>query len=181
MSIHLTQFIVPYPQSIEALILIPTFIHGFQCIHPFNYGNRRMSCLLTALLLYRNGYMVGKYISLESKIVRNKQLYYDVLEKCQHVWHENREDQALFIKYMLRIILAAYREFEDCVDMISEKLPSLELVRRACEQKIGKFTKTDLMVLCPTIGKSSVENSIKKLVEESVLIKHGNGWAVYYT
>lgn len=168
-------------QAIDALILIPTFIHDFLCIHPFNDGNGRMSRLLTTLLLYRSGYMVGKYISLESKIAQNKQLYYDVLEKCQHGWHENSEDPTPFIKYMLRIILAAYRDFEDRVDMASEKLPTLEIVRRACGQSIGKFTKTDLMALCPTISKSSVENAIKKLIEEDILVRHGSGRAVYYT
>lgn len=82
---------------------------------------------------------------------------------------------------MIRILLAAYRDFEDRVDMVSEKLPSLKIVRRACMQKIGKFTKTDLMALCPTIGKSSLENALKRLIEEGVLVKHGSGRAVYYT
>lgn len=168
-------------QSIDALILIPIFIHDFLCIHPFNDGNGRMSRLLTTLLLYRSGYMVGKYISLESKIAHNKQFYYDSLEKGQIGWHENAEDPTPFIKYMLRIILSAYRDFEDRVDMVSEKLPSLEIVRRACGQRIGKFTKVDLMALCPTIGKSSVENAIKKLTEEGVLVKHGSGRSVCYT
>lgn len=168
-------------QDIDALILIPTFIHDFLCIHPFNDGNGRMSRLLTTLLLYRSGYVVGKYISLESKIAQNKNLYYEVLEKCQTGWHENAEDCTPFIKYMLRIILAAYRDFEDRVNVVSEKLPALEVVRRACMQKIGKFTKSDILELCPTIGKTSVENSIKKLVEDGVLIKHGTGRSVYYT
>lgn len=82
---------------------------------------------------------------------------------------------------MIRILLAAYRDFEDRVDMVSENLPSLKIVRRACMQKIGKFTKTDLMALCPTIGKSSLENALKRLIEEGVLVKHGSGRAVYYT
>ena len=168
-------------QSIDTLILIPAFIHDFLCIHPFNDGNGRMSRLLTTLLLYRSGYVVGRYISLESKIAQNKNLYYDALEKCQTGWHENAEDPTPFIKYMLRIILAAYRDFEERVNLVSDKLTSLELVRRACERKIGKFTKSDLMELCPTISKASVENGIKKLVEDGTLRKHGSGRSVYYT
>ncbi len=168
-------------QEIDMLLLIPTFIHDFLCIHPFNDGNGRMSRLLTTLLLYRSGYVVGKYISLESKIAQNKEKYYDVLEACQEGWHDNSDDPSPFIKYMLRIILAAYREFEDRVNLVADKLSALETVRRACMQKIGKFTKSDLMALCPTIGKTSVENSIKKLIEEGVLVKHGTGRAVYYT
>ena len=168
-------------KDVDALILIPVFIHDFLCIHPFNDGNGRMSRLLTTLLLYRCGYVVGKYISLESKIAKNKNLYYDALETCQHGWYENQEDPAPFIKYLLRTILAAYRDFEDRVDLVSEKLPAIEIVRRAAYKKIGKFTKSDIMELCPTIGKTSVESSIKMLVDRGVLVKHGSGRATYYT
>ena len=168
-------------QEIDALILIPVFIHDFLCIHPFNDGNGRMSRLLTTLLLYRSGYVIGKYISLESKIAKNKNLYYDALEACQRGWYENQEDPAPFIKYLLRTILAAYRDFEDRVDLVSEKLPAVEIVRRAVYGKIGKFTKSDIMELCPTIGKTSVESSIKQLVDRGVLVKHGSGRSTYYT
>lgn len=168
-------------KDVDALILIPIFIHDFLCIHPFNDGNGRMSRLLTTLLLYRCGYVVGKYISLESKIAKNKNLYYDALETCQHGWYENQEDPAPFIKYLLRTILSAYRDFEDRVDLVSEKLPAIEIVRRAVYKKIGKFTKSDIMELCPTIGKTSVESSIKMLVDRGVLVKHGSGRATYYT
>lgn len=168
-------------KDVDALILIPVFIHDFLCIHPFNDGNGRMSRLLTTLLLYRCGYVVGKYISLESKIAKNKNLYYDALESCQHGWYENQEDPSPFIKYLLRTVLAAYRDFEDRVDLVSEKLPAIEIVRRAVYKKIGKFTKSDIMELCPTIGKTSVESSIKMLVDRGVLVKHGSGRATYYT
>ncbi len=168
-------------QEIDALLLTPVFIHDFLCIHPFNDGNGRMSRLLTTLLLYKSGYVIGKYISLESKIAKNKNLYYDALEACQRGWYENQEDPAPFIKYLLRTILAAYRDFEDRVDLVSEKLPAVEVVRRAVYGKIGKFTKRDIMELCPTIGKTSVENSIKQLVDRGVLVKHGSGRSTYYT
>ena len=74
--------------ELEPLIAIPTFIHDFLCIHPFNDGNGRMSRLLTTLLLYRSGFYVGKYISLEAKIAVNKDLYYDALAKAQNGWHD---------------------------------------------------------------------------------------------
>ena len=168
-------------KEVDALILIPVFIHDFLCIHPFNDGNGRMSRLLTTLLLYRCGYVIGKYISLESKIAKNKNTYYDALEACQRGWYENQEDPTPFIKYLLRIILVAYRDFEDRVDLVSEKLPAVEIVRRAIYMKIGKFTKSDIMELCPTIGKTSVESSIKLLVDKGILIKHGSGRSTYYT
>lgn len=168
-------------KEIDVLILIPVFIHDFLCIHPFNDGNGRMSRLLTTLLLYRSGYVIGKYISLESKIAKNKGLYYDALEKCQKGWHENREDLAPFIKYLLQTVLAAYREFEERVDIVSEKLPALETVRRAVYGRMGKFTKSDIMEMCPMLGKTSVESSIKKLVDNGELVKHGSGRSTFYT
>lgn len=168
-------------QEIDPLILIPAFIHDFLCIHPFNDGNGRMSRLLTTLLLYRSGYVVGRYISLESKIAKNKELYYDTLEECQKGWHEGNEDISPFIKYLLSTILAAYRDFEERVSLILMKLPSVELVRRAAYRKIGKFTKNDIMELCPSIGKTSIENALKKLVESGVIIRHGKGKSTFYT
>ena len=168
-------------QELDPLILIPVFIHDFLCIHPFNDGNGRMSRLLTTLLLYRTGYVVGKYISLESKIAKNKDLYYDALEQCQQGWHEGEEDPTSFIKYLLGTILAAYREFEERVELVGEKLPALEIVRRAAYGKVGKITKSDLMELCPTLSKSSVEASIKKLVEQGELVMHGKGPSTFYT
>ena len=168
-------------QEIDALLLIPVFIHDFLCIHPFNDGNGRMSRLLTTLLLYRSGYMIGRYISLESKIAKNKSLYYDALEQCQHGWYENAEDPAPFIKYLLRTILAAYRDFEERAALADEKLPALETVRRAVCSRIGKFTKSEVMALCPTISKASVESAVKQLVEQGVLVKHGSGRSTFYT
>ena len=166
--------------DVDVLILIPIFIHDFLCIHPFNDGNGRMSRLLTTLLLYRSGYVVGKYISLENKIAKNKGQYYKVLEDCQYGWEENKEDVTGFVKYILGIILAAYREFEDRIEVVSEKFSSEEIVERAIQKKIGKFTKSDVMELCPTISKSSVENGIKKLLKKEKIIKLGSGRSTYY-
>lgn len=168
-------------QEVDTLLLIPVFIHDFLCIHPFNDGNGRMSRLLTTLLLYRSGYVIGRYISLESKIAKNKNLYYDALEHCQNGWMENEEDPTPFIKYLLQTVLAAYRDFEERVDLVGEKLPAIEVVRRAVYNKIGKFTKSEIMGLCPTLSKASVENSIKQLVEKRLLVKHGTGRSTFYT
>ncbi len=167
-------------EELDALLLIPVFIHDFLCIHPFSDGNGRMSRLLTALLLYRSGYVVGKYISIESKIANNKDLYYQALEKCQYGWHENKEDVSPFIKYMLRIILAAYRDFEERVELVSEKLPAKEIVRRVVYSKIGKLSKSDIAELCPSVGIKSLELALKQLVDEGILIKIGSGRATFY-
>lgn len=168
-------------KEIDPLILIPVVIHDFLCVHPFNDGNGRMSRLLTTLLLYRSGYHVGKYISLESKIAKNKDLYYDALEASQDGWYENADDPTPFIKYLLSVILAAYRELDERLELVGDKSPAIEVVRRTVENKLGKFTKADILKLCPTLGKTSVESSLKKLVDQGVLTQHGKGRATFYT
>lgn len=166
--------------ELEPLIAIPVFIHDFLCIHPFNDGNGRMSRLLTTLLLYRSGFYVVKYISLEAKIAKNKDLYYDALNRSQHGWHEGTEDVLPFIKYILGIILAAYRDFEDRFAIVEEKLPAIEIVRKATMNKIGRFTKQDIRDLCPALSLSSVEGSLRKMVAAGELKREGAGKATVY-
>ena len=166
--------------EVEPLIAIPIFIHDFLCIHPFNDGNGRMSRLLTTLLLYRNGFYVGKYISLEAKIAKNKDLYYDALNRSQDGWHEDCEDALPFVKYFLGIVLAAYRDFEDRFSIVEEKLPAIDMVRKATLNKIGKFTKQDIRELCPSLSVSSIEGALRKMVASGELKREGSGKSTYY-
>ena len=166
--------------EVEPLIAIPIFIHDFLCIHPFNDGNGRMSRLLTTLLLYRNGFYVGKYISLEAKIAKNKDLYYDALNSSQDGWHEGTEDALPFVKYFLGIVLAAYKDFEDRFAIVEEKLPAIDMVRKASLNKIGRFTKQDIRELCPSLSISSIEGSLRKMVAAGELKREGSGKATYY-
>ena len=164
----------------EPLIVIPIFIHDFLCIHPFNDGNGRMSRLLTTLLLYRNGFYVGKYISLEAKIAKNKDLYYAALRQAQEGWHEGTEDAVPFIKYLLGIILSAYRDFEERFSLVEQKKPALETVRQATLSKIGRFSKQDIRELCPALSVSSIEGALRKLVASGELKREGNGKKTCY-
>jgi len=166
--------------ELEPLIAIPVFIHDFLCIHPFNDGNGRMSRLLTTLLLYRNGFFVGKYISLEAKIAKNKDLYYEALSASQDGWHEGKDDPVPFIKYLLGTILAAYRDFEERFALVETKRTALETVRLATQNKIGRFTKQDIRELCPSLSLSSVEGAIRKLVESGELAREGSGRSTRY-
>ena len=167
--------------NIDPLIAIPVFIHDFLFIHPFNDGNGRLSRLLTTLLLYKSGYMIGKYISLEKKIQITKHEYYQALSESSKNWHENDNDDTSFVKYLLGTILAAYRDFEERVNVVSKKMSSFEMVKKAVSSKLGKFTKSDIMELCPKIGRASVENALKKLCNDGIIEKHGGGRSVFYS
>ena len=165
---------------VDPLILIPIFIHDFLCIHPFIDGNGRMSRLLTTLLLYRSGYYVGKYISLEAKIAKNKDLYYDALYNSQKNWNCNGDDPTPFIKYLLSTIISAYRDFGERVELVKGKKPAIEVVRKTVNNKIGKFTKRDIMELVPSLSSTSVERSLQELCSVGEIKKMGTGRATYY-
>ena len=166
--------------EVEPLIAIPIFIHDFLCIHPFNDGNGRMSRLLTTLLLYRSGFYVGRYISLEAKIAKNQDLYYDALGQSQIGWHEGKEDAVPFIKYLLGTVLAAYKDFEERFALVETKLSALEMVRHAVANKVGRFTKQDIRELCPSLSVSSVEGALRKLVASGDLKREGTGKSTRY-
>ena len=167
-------------KEVDPLILIPIFIHDFLCIHPFNDGNGRMSRLLTTLLLYRSGYYVGKYISLELKISKLKDLYYDALYDSQIGWHEEKDDPTPFVSYLLGIISMAYDDFENRVEMVTKKLSAYDTVKKALDMKLGKVTKSDVAELCPLLSLSSIEKVLAKMVEEGKLEKAGSGKNSFY-
>ena len=165
---------------IDPLLVIPCVILDFLCIHPFGDGNGRMSRLLTLLLLYKAGYLVGKYISIEMVVEKSKETYYEVLQDSSINWHENTNDYMPFIRYTLGTIINAYKDFEDRVALVETKLSSLEMVRRASKNKIGRFTKQDIREFCPTLSDSSIESALRKLVTAGELKKEGRGKSTCY-
>ena len=164
--------------KVDPLLIIPCFIHDFLCIHPFIDGNGRMSRLLTTLLLYRCGYEIGKYISLEAKIARTKESYYDALEASQTGWHEGKDDPTAFIKYLLGTIIAAYRDFEERMELVATS--SLDTVRNAVKTRIGKFTKAEIAELVTSMSATSVERHLRALCASGEIEKRGGGRSTYY-
>ncbi len=170
-------------ETVDPIILIPAFICDFLCIHPFNDGNGRMSRLLTLLLLYKNGYEVGKYISIERQIEKTKDVYYDVLQEIDYGWHEEANDPTPFIRYMLQMLLACYVEFEERVgvmDDVGVKSTAYDIVKAYAENKLGKFTSADVLNECPSVGRSSAFNALKRLVDEGIIEKNSDGKRVFY-
>ncbi|MGN8649154.1 Fic family protein [Eubacterium pyruvativorans] len=168
--------------ELDSLLLMPMFILDFLCIHPFNDGNGRMSRLLTLLLLYRSGYFVGKYISLERLIADSKTTYYEVLQDSSTGWHEGTNDYLPFVRYMLGIVIAAYREFVSRVDvLITRGLSKPERVREIIRSTTGKITKTQIMKQCPDISQKTVERALRELMDNGEIIKIGGGRYTSYT
>lgn len=166
---------------IDKLILIPMFILDFLCIHPFNDGNGRMSRLLTLLLLYKAGYIVGKYVSMEMLIEKTKETYYEALQSSSFGWHEGENDYEPFIKYYLGIMLKAYNEFESRVEHLKHRnLSKPDRIKKVIDQKVGKITKKEIMELCPDISKVTVERTLTDLVKSGYIAKVGAGPSTGY-
>ena len=169
-------------EQIDPLILIPMYILDFLCIHPFNDGNGRMSRLLTLLLLYRAGYIVGKYISIEKLIENTKESYYCCLQDSSIKWHENENNYEPFVRYMLGIIVAAYRDFSSRVKLITTKgMSKPERVREIIKNTLGTITKTEILERCPDISQITVQRALADLVESGEIIKIGGGRYTKYT
>ncbi len=160
----------------DSLLIIPMFILDFLCIHPFNDGNGRMSRLLTLLLLYSSGYIVGKYISIEMIIEKTKETYYEVLKDSSIDWHYNQNLYLPFVKYYLEIILKAYKEFSNRVEHLQNKsLSKPERIKNLFENSLSKFSKRDILEKCPDISVSTIEVTLSQLLKENYLIKIGAG------
>ena len=166
---------------IDKLILIPMFILDFLCIHPFNDGNGRMSRLLTLLLFYKAGYIVGKYVSMEMLIEKTKETYYEALQASSAGWHEGENSYEPFVKYYLGIMLKAYNEFENRVEHLKyHNLSKLDRIKAVIDNRVGKITKKEIMELCPDISKVTVERTLTDLVKSGYIAKVGAGPSTGY-
>lgn len=160
----------------DPLLLIPMFVLDFLCIHPFNDGNGRMSRLLTLLLLYRAGYIVGKYISIEKMIENTKETYYEALQNSSANWHEGDNDYIPFVQYTLAVIVAAYREFSSRVKLLSSNdLSKPEKIREIIKETLGTITKTEIMKKCPDISQVTVQRALNDLLKSGEILKIGGG------
>ena len=167
--------------KVDKLLLIPMFILDFLCIHPFNDGNGRMSRLLTLLLFYKAGYIVGKYISIEMLIEKSKETYYEALQDSSSDWHKNENNYIPFIKYYLGIIEKAYNEFESRVKLMQNRtLSKPERIKTVIDEHLGKITKKEIMEICPDISQTTVERTLTELVKEGYIAKVGSGPATGY-
>lgn len=162
--------------EVDPLLLIPMFILDFLCIHPFNDGNGRMSRLLTLLLLYRAGYIVGKYISIEKLIEESKDTYYEALWQSSQGWHEGENNYAPFVRYTLGIIAAAYREFSTRVQTLAVSgMSKPERIREIIKGTFGKITKAEILEQCPDISAITVQRTLADLQKSGEILKLSGG------
>ena len=167
---------------IDPLFVIPIFIFDFLCIHPFNDGNGRMSRLLTLLLLYKSGYYVGKYISIEKIIENTKDTYYDTLQLSNIGWHEQDNDCSSFIKYYLGVVVHAYRLLEERYIIVrEEKVSNEERVYKYISESITPISKKELVDVLTDISQITIERQLSSLLKKNMIEKVGVGRSTRYS
>ena len=168
--------------EVDPLLLIPMFILDFLCIHPFSDGNGRMSRLLTLLLLYRSGYHVGKYVSIEKLTADSNESYYEALQLSSTGWHEGANDYLPFVRYLLGVVIAAYREFTARAEVfITKGLSKPGRVREIIRSNTGRITKAEIMSQCPDISQKTVERALRGLLDSDEILKISGGRYTSYT
>lgn len=163
-------------QKIYPVIAMAAMNLDFLCIHPFRDGNGRVSRLLLLLQCYHLGYEVGRYISLERVIEENKDRYYETLEESSQGWHDGTHDPWPYINYLLDILKAAYREFEERVRQTSSpKGAKAEIVLTAIRNQTGEFKLRDIEAACPGVGRDWIRSLLADLKRDGGVICHGKG------
>lgn len=153
-------------EHVNKLLLIGSFVLDFLCIHPFADGNGRLSRLLTLLLLYQNGYEVGKYISLEAQIDDHRQWYYESLRESSEGWHENSNDYQPFLECFLGTLLSCYRKLDARFAIVHDaKTTKTERIEQLVENAIVPISKREIAAVLPDVSPTTIEAVLGKMVK----------------
>lgn len=160
--------------SINKLLLIGCFIFDFTCIHPFDNGNGRVSRLLTLLLLYKAGFYVGKYISLENEINHHKDRYYESLEQSSFGWHEEKNDYWPFVKNLLLDLSRCYKKLNDKFAISKDKkFNKSNRIKDFVLKQITPISKSEILHFMPDVSTNLVETILAKMLKNGEIKKTG--------
>ena len=160
----------------DPLLLIASFVFDCECIHPFRDGNGRIGRLLTLLLLYQAGYEVGCYISLVRIVEESKESNYEALLHSSRGWHESKHDLRPWWNYFLRMVTAAYKEFEARVGSItSARGGKRQMVRDAVQRLPHRFRLSDLQRACPGVSYPTLKRALADLQRQKKVRCLGRG------
>lgn len=164
----------------DPLLVSLVFVFDFVSIHPFNDGNGRMSRLLTLLLLYQNGYTVGKYVSIEAEIEKSKETYYEVLRASSTGWSEGKNDYTPFVTYLLGVIGACYATLDSRLSLLSSSESNESALEGYFDSLVASASKREIMDANPTMSQRTIERILQKLQAEGRIEKVGAARATRY-
>ncbi|MBI3602393.1 MAG: Fic family protein [Candidatus Omnitrophica bacterium] len=146
------------------LYAVACLVLDFLSIHPFRDGNGRVSRLLTLLALYQQGFVVGKYISLERIIEQSKESYYETLNKSSQRWHEAEHNGMAWFNYFLGTVLSAYKEFEERAGNLKPTRGiKTEIVESAINRQFSEFSMSDIEKECPNVSRPMIRVVLEDL------------------
>ncbi len=167
--------------NINQLLLIPCVILDFLCIHPFRDGNGRMSRLLSLLLLYKNGYDAGKYVSFEEQINNYKGYYYEALRKSSAGWDKNENSYFPFIENFLSTLYMCYKELDKRFAVVNGKrITKKARVEATILNSLTPLSKAEICRILPDVSPTTVEAVLGAMVKEGSVRRIGNGRATRY-
>ena len=162
--------------NINQLLLIPCVILDFLCIHPFRDGNGRISRLLSLLLLYKNDFDAGKYISFEEQINHHKGNYYEALRASSTGWHENRNDYGPFIMEFLITLYMCYKELDKRFAVVgSGKVTKHARIEATVLNSLTPVSKAEIEKILPDVSATTIEAVLGKMVKAGQIRKIGTG------
>ena len=159
--------------DIAPLLLIPCLIVDFLSIHPFADGNGRVSRLLMLLLLYKNGFDIGRFISFEGMINQYKENYYESLYSAQKQWHENENDYRPFITFTFQILYQCYKEMNRRLLYAGKKQKAIARIEAVISTSFVPLSKEEIASLLPDLSLSSIELQLRNLLEAEKIKKIG--------
>lgn len=167
--------------NVNQLLLVPCVILDFLCVHPFRDGNGRMSRLLTLLLLYKNGFDAGKYISFEEQINLQKAFYYESLKQSSSGWNENENDYFPFIKNFLSTLYVCYKELDKRFAIVnSGRVTKTARIEATILESLTALSKAEIGKIHPDISATTIEAVLGKMLKAGAIKKLGSGRSTKY-
>ena len=183
---EMQQLVLAYAQArddaaINKLLLIPCVILDFLCVHPFADGNGRLSRLLTLLLLYRNGFDAGKYISFEGVVNTRKTEYYAALKESSEGWSENRPRYFPFMVDFLTTLYVCYSELDKRFASVNAaKATKKSRIESTVLNAFTPLSKADICGILPDVSPTTVEAVLGEMVRGGRIRRLGAGRASKY-
>lgn len=167
--------------NIHQLLLIPCVILDFLCVHPFRDGNGRMSRLLSLLLLYKNGYDAGKYVSFEEQINKYKAFYYEALKQASSGWAENQNTYFPFIENFLSTLYMCYKELDKRFALVhGKKITKKARIEATVLNSLTPLSKAEICQILPDVSPTTVEAVLGAMVKDGSIKRIGSARASRY-
>lgn len=167
--------------NIHPLLLIPCVVLDFLCIHPFRDGNGRMSLLLSLLLLYKNGYDVGRYVSFEEQIRRDTAYGGQAFRESLVGWHENQNTYIPFIRQFLTELYLCYKELDQRFAIVHGKtVTKTARIEATVLHSPVPISKAEICEIVPDVSPTTVEAVLGKMVKQGQIKKLGESRMTRY-